>query len=202
MGRRSEHTADELRELVLQAASEIIETQGLAGLSARAAARKIGYSAGTLYNVFANLDDLILNVEAQLLDQLDARLDEAVKGQRGEAAVIKLTRAFMAFARERPKLWDLLSQHHLPGDVPVPPWYSERIEMPQKRIATALGAAIPAASDAQIKRASRTIWASLHGIAALATAQKIHHLTAEQATDIVDHLVRNYLTGFKAECAK
>ena len=76
MGRRSIHTAEELRELILKAATELIESDGLAGLSAREVARRIGYSPGTLYNVFDNLDDLVLTIEARLLDRLAARLAE------------------------------------------------------------------------------------------------------------------------------
>jgi len=51
MGRRSIHSAEELRELIIQAATDIVERDGLAGLSAREIAKRIGYSPGTLYNV-------------------------------------------------------------------------------------------------------------------------------------------------------
>ena len=40
MGRRSTHTPDQLRQLILDAAEAIIETNGLAGLSAREIARR------------------------------------------------------------------------------------------------------------------------------------------------------------------
>jgi len=67
MGRRSVHTPEELRELIIQAATEIVEQHGLEGLSAREVAKRIGYSPGTIYNVFENLDDLLLTIEARLL---------------------------------------------------------------------------------------------------------------------------------------
>ena len=74
MGRRSTHTPQQLRELILDAAQDIIEAQGIAGLSAREIARRIGYSPGTIYNMFENLDDVVLNIEARVLDALDQRL--------------------------------------------------------------------------------------------------------------------------------
>src|SRR6266852_5031793 len=74
MGRRSTHTPQQLRELILDAAQEIIQVQGLAGLSAREIARRIEYSPGTIYNMFENLDDVVLHVEARVLDALDKRL--------------------------------------------------------------------------------------------------------------------------------
>ena len=54
----------------------IIDAHGLAGLSAREIARRIGYSPGTIYNMFTNLDDVVLHVEARVLDALDKRLTE------------------------------------------------------------------------------------------------------------------------------
>ena len=68
MGRRSTHTPQQLRELILDAAQDIIQDQGLAGLSAREVARRIAYSPGTIYNMFENLDDVVLHVEARVLD--------------------------------------------------------------------------------------------------------------------------------------
>ncbi len=73
MGRRSIHSPEQLRELIVQAATEIIQQDGLEGLSAREIATRINYSPGTLYNVFENLDDLLLTIEARLLDQVRAR---------------------------------------------------------------------------------------------------------------------------------
>ena len=74
MGRRSIHTPDELRELIIEATTSIVEQDGLEGLSAREIAKRVGYSPGTLYNVFENLDDLLLIIEARLLDELAGRL--------------------------------------------------------------------------------------------------------------------------------
>ena len=76
MGRRSIHTPDELRELIIEATTSIVEQDGLEGLSAREIAKRVGYSPGTLYNVFENLDDLLLIIEARLLDELAGRLAE------------------------------------------------------------------------------------------------------------------------------
>ena len=99
MGRRSSHTPQQIRALILDAAQEIIEAQGLAGLSAREIARRIGYSPGTIYNLFANLDDVVLNVEARVLDALDRRLCD-VQGE-GDSAddgdrLARLARAYLA----------------------------------------------------------------------------------------------------------
>src|ERR1700741_639794 len=104
MGRRSTHTPQQLRELILDAAQEIIDAQGLTGLSAREIARRIAYSPGTIYNMFDNLDDVVLNVEARVLDALDKRLGAVLQeGTQGNSAA-RLAHAYLAFTHEKPRL--------------------------------------------------------------------------------------------------
>ena len=107
MGRRSTHTPQQLREIILESAQDIIETDGLAGLSAREIARRIGYSPGTIYNMYENLDDVVLHVEARVLDALEGRLADIVKAAKGPEALPELARAYLAFTHEKPKLWNL-----------------------------------------------------------------------------------------------
>ena len=117
MGRRSSHTPEQLKELILEAAYAIIETHGLAGLSAREIARRIGYSPGTIYNMFSNLDDVVLRIEARVLDALDQRLATVlVEPGSDREKVQRLAQAYLAFTHEKPRLWNLLFEHHLPAD--------------------------------------------------------------------------------------
>ena len=112
MGRRSEHTPDALRELIIEACEAIITRDGLAGLSAREIAKNVGYSPGTIYNVFDSLDDLILQVEARVLDGLDNRLAGLRHEGSADESVMTLARTYLAFTLERPRLWNLLMEHH------------------------------------------------------------------------------------------
>ena len=59
MGRRSDHTRAELEELILSAGHTLVAEAGLGGFSAREVARRIGYSIGTIHNVFRSSDRLI-----------------------------------------------------------------------------------------------------------------------------------------------
>ncbi len=77
MGRRSDHSRDNLRAMILEAARAILAADGLRGLTARRIAKAIGYSPGTLYNFFTNIDELILHVNAQTLDVVYDRLSAA-----------------------------------------------------------------------------------------------------------------------------
>ena len=69
MGRRSDHTRGELKGMVLKAAGGIIAQEGLRALTTRRLGKHIGYAAGTLYQLYRNLDDIILHVNTQTLKQ-------------------------------------------------------------------------------------------------------------------------------------
>lgn len=198
MGRRSNHTGSELRELILDAAEGLIETGGLAGLSAREIAKRIGYSPGTIYNVFENLDDVILNVEARLLDALGKKLAELKPASDPAQNVHQLARAYLQFTHENPKLWNLLFEHHLPAGSEVPAWYREKLEGLMSRVEDTLAPLVGRSDRAALERAARVLWAGVHGITSLSTADKLSNVTTETAGPLVDELVTTFLAGLMA----
>jgi AcrR family transcriptional regulator len=198
MGRRSSHTPQQIRALILDAAQEIIEAQGLAGLSAREIARRIGYSPGTIYNLFANLDDVVLNVEARVLDGLDKRLSEVQEGCDGQASgdcLRRIARAYLSFTQEKPRLWNLLFEHHMPKGAELPAWYQQKLEGLTAQIERAIAPHFPPGSEDERQRAARVLWAGVHGITSLSTADKLSVVTTETAGRLIDDLVDTYLAG-------
>jgi AcrR family transcriptional regulator len=202
MGRRSTHTPEQLRQLILDAAQSIIETNGLSGLSAREIARRIGYSPGTIYNMFENLDDVVLHVEARVLDALDQRIATAMEEGAPKDKVVRLAETYLAFTSERPKLWNLLFEHYMPGGSDTPPWYQQKLEMLMSRVETAMAPLFPPEADAERQRAARVLWAGVHGITSLSTANKLSNVTTEAAALLVRDLIHNYLAGLAANVAK
>jgi AcrR family transcriptional regulator len=197
MGRRSEHTPEGLRALIIEACETIITSSGLAGLSAREIARSVGYSPGTIYNMFENLDDLILQVEARLLDDLDARLANLPGDGSPEARVLRLARSYLDFTIERPRLWNVLFEHHLPAGTPVPGWYQEKLDALMHRVELHVRPLVPDADRATAARAARVLWAGVHGISSLATSDKLSIVASDTAHTMVDDLVRHYIGGLQ-----
>jgi AcrR family transcriptional regulator len=196
MGRRSSHTPQQLRELILEAAYAIIEMHGLAGLSAREIARRIGYSPGTIYNMFDNLDDVVLRIEARVLDALDERLAGVLaQSHPDREKVQKLAQAYLGFTHEKPRLWNLLFEHPLPAGSELPDWYQEKLEGLLARVEQALAPLLPHAPEGERKRVARVLWAGVHGITSLSTADKLSIVTTEAAGRLVDDLVSTYLAG-------
>ena len=75
MARRSDHSREEIKEMALNAAMEVLEQEGPKGLSARKVASAIGYTVGTLYLVFKNQQEMVLQLNARTLDDMDEWLE-------------------------------------------------------------------------------------------------------------------------------
>lgn len=199
MARRSTHTGSELRELILDAAESLIQSHGLAGLSAREIAKRIGYSPGTIYNVFDNLDDVILHVEARLLDGLSRRLASVAGTEDPATHVHQLAQSYLAFTHENPKLWNLLFEHHLPASVQAPDWYKEKLDALMQALEAALTPLLPRADKSAAERAARALWAGVHGITSLSTADKLSNITSDVAGSLVQDLVHTFIAGLKVQ---
>lgn len=197
MGRRSEHTPEGLRLLIIEASEGIVATHGLAGLSAREIARAVGYSPGTIYNMFENLDDLILQIEARMLDDLAARLTELPTNKPAVDCVLELAHTYLKFTTERPRLWNLLFEHHLPQNALVPGWYQDKLDALMYLVEQCLQPLVGSTDPTAAAKAARVLWAGVHGITSLATAEKLGSVTSDTAGALLDDLVRNYLFGLE-----
>lgn len=197
MGRRSSHTPEELRELILDASTELISECGLGGLSAREIARRINYSPGTLYNVFENLDDLVLTIEGRLIDGLAAELDKVPAQGDPMQQARAMGRAYLSYTSKQPKLWNLLFEHHLPAGREVPVWYQQKLDSVMQRVEAVVAPMMPKSNPEDITRSAHVLWAGVHGITSLATADKLAVVTSNGAGPLVDLLISAYLEGIK-----
>ena len=77
MARRADHTKAELAKLVVDTAEELIGEEGIDAFSARTLSRAIGYTAGTLYHHFKDLDDIVTQVNSRTLAGLAQAFDAA-----------------------------------------------------------------------------------------------------------------------------
>lgn len=195
MGRRSIHTPEELRDLIIKSATAIIERDGLSGLSAREIAKRINYSPGTLYNVFENLDDLLLTIEGRLLDQLSDRIADVKPTGTPSEQACQVAEAYLEFVQERPELWRLLLHHRLPASKEWPAWYNEKLQALYDPIADAVSPAFTNESEEERRRAVAALTASLHGMMCLATTAKFAPAAGTVTKELINDLVSTYLLG-------
>src|SRR5262245_18975378 len=144
MGRRSDHSRDELTRMALGAARKIVSKHGLRALSTRGIAARIDYSPGTLYQLFEDLDDLILHLGAETLDGLIEECRDVDYEGGPEAALEELARRYIAYVNRNRGLWNAIFEHRLPEGRVAAEWFRERIRKllghAEKAIAPLFGA--------------------------------------------------------------
>jgi AcrR family transcriptional regulator len=195
MGRRGEHSKSEIETMALEAAEAIIEDQGYSGLSARKVASAIGYTVGSLYFVFRNLDELVLRINGRTLDQLHAVLIDSLTDCRfPQQCVLTLGKTYLDFAAQHPHRWRMVFEHQ-PRDGSLSLEINrEKMERFYDLVEKQLKA-LAARPDEEIALAARAIWNGVHGVATMAI-KRIPRSGAEQsAHQLSGHLISHYLNG-------
>jgi AcrR family transcriptional regulator len=174
MARRSDHSREELREMALTAAEKIVVEQGYEGLSARKVAAQIGYTVGTLYLVFENIDDLILQINARTLDRLHARMTQPhANSIDPRDYLVQLGQAYIRFADEDPHRWAMVFEHRLAEDRSLPAWYQEKVARMFAMVEQGLQPLAGRHSQDDVLQASRALWGGVHGICILALSDNL-----------------------------
>lgn len=130
MARRADHSREELVELVVEAARNMIAAQGVDKLSARALSGAIGYTPGTLYNHSRDLDDIVTIVNGGTLKALGAAFAGAKRSDYPRQMLHNYADAFLGFLRDNANLWNALFEFRRAEGVAVPQWYVDTIFRP------------------------------------------------------------------------
>ena len=193
MARRSDHSREQLYRLALDAAERIIAQDGLRGLSARGVAREIGYTVGTIYNVFQNFDDLIDHLNGRTMDRLHAACSPPSQGGTPAERLRGLAQRYIEFAAAQPKLYVTLFEHQHPQGSRPPDWYYEKVAGLLAIVEAAIAPTLPGAAPAEVEAQARVLWAGVHGIISLEGAGKV--AGSSQAGDLVGLMIDNFLTA-------
>lgn len=203
MARRKDHSREELENLILDAAWTIIGQEGVIGLTARRIATDIGYTPGTIYNVFRAMDDVVMGVNGRTLDKLytilnDPSCENPPKDPTEQAVMCMKTmaRRYVAFAQEYRPYWLLLFHQDVVLESSKSDWYEDKIHRlfgPLEQILTPFFSA----NDTELLQDSaRTLWASVHGICYLQETGKINFAYQKpDTTKLIDHLIDTYMAG-------
>lgn len=198
MGRRGDHTFDQLNNMILDAAKDLLIEEGFQRISTRKIANRIGYSVGTLYNVFQNLDDIYMHLNGRTLDELIKILDDAI-ADKAVSQIKSMSYAYIKFSMDHFNAWSLLFEYRFPENVVVPKWYNEKIEHLYSIVGKALAHALQINDPQKLKGYITVIWAGIHGICVLSTKGKLSRAGVQESQSqlLIDNFIDNYLNGVK-----
>ena len=199
MGRRNEHSREELKDLALQAAGEIVAKSGTAALSMREVARRIGYTVGALYIVFQNLDDLIVQLNEQTVIELRESL-ERIHGRANQPAqnLRLLVAAYLGFALLHTARWRLVFEHRLPEGQKAPPTYRGHTAAIFELVGRHLRDAGVVPEGSSTEELATALWSGAHGICMLAVTGKLQVATQASIQKLLDVLLDSFLGSSNA----
>ena len=162
MGRRSDHSRGELREMIVHEGHRQMSEVGFAKFSAREVAKAIGYSIGTLYNVFGSYDQLILAINGRTLDLWLADLEAHLEG-RTQDRLRAAIEAYFDFAQRHHHAWAALYDFRLPESEVMPPEYQRKVTAITDVVVREIAAALPEAQVDKAPALARSLLATVHG---------------------------------------
>ncbi|MEM6766946.1 MAG: TetR/AcrR family transcriptional regulator [Bacteroidota bacterium] len=167
---RKNREKQDLREKIIQAASELFLQHGLMGTSVRMIAQKIEYSPATIYNYFESKEELYALVIKRGFQLLHGYTKPTINIQNPVHRIHAMAESFMQFARDYPNYYRLLPMlKGLPRDGPKS--RKEIYLLLENSVKICLGN--NQFSHYHLGTTSVFIWVMLHGLATLAITGEV-----------------------------
>jgi AcrR family transcriptional regulator len=192
---------EKLRESLILAAERSIKAAGLAGLKTRELARDIGCANGAVYNLVADMDELILKVGSRTLARLDTVLTAAESNGPPSATetLVRIAVAYCDFAAENTGLWRALFEHRMTPGKPVPDWAVDEQMALFGHIYRPLAALFPQRTAVELAVTARSLFSAVHGMVTLGLEQKLIAVPVEALRAEIAIIVRAMVRGLESE---
>lgn len=195
MARRSEHTQEQIKEMVLSAAENIVVQEGFSALTVRKVALDIGYTVGSIYMVFDNMDDLIMHVKGRTLDELADELQEPSNFAGVEQHIQALADIYLQFAQQHFNRWRMIFE--MINDVSPPEWYLQKVREMFAIVEGLFQQLRPEMDEQRTRQVARALWSGVHGVCVLSLNGSLGRVGAEDAPATVKLLVDSFIRGWQ-----
>ncbi len=192
---------EKLRSDLILAAERMIASRGLAGLKTRDLAREIGCANGAVYNLVADVDELILRVGSRTLFRLDEALSaaESAGEPSPQQTLVRIAIAYCDFAAENLQLWRALFEHRMATGKTVPDWSADDQMRLFRHIYQPLAALFPQRRPDELGITARSLFSAVHGMVALGLEQKLVAVPLPALRKEIAGLVRAMIDGLMAQ---
>ena len=196
MATKTEVRRQELRDKLIVIAERTIAENGLSALRARDLAKEAGCAVGAIYNVFGDLTDLTLAVNARTFHRLGADVAEALADAPEDAVeqLIVMAQAYHYFAAQNHQSWRaLFDVERAPGEA-APDWYLQEMGRLFTYISDPLAVVFPNRPADELALLTRALFSSVHGIVLLG----LDEASAGVSTENIDRMIALVLRQFAA----
>lgn len=194
MARRSDHTREELTQLAIQIGHEMMALKGYREFSIRQVAKNMGYTVGTLYNLFGSYNQFVLRINAVTLDKMFEAVSKDKEEQKN-MSIKRLAKGYIEFAHKNFHAWTALFEFNLSQGEALPDYYQAKIHKLFTLVEESLSE--HTMDEAHAKSMAKVVWASIHGICQLGLTGKLETVGAESIGQMTDMLINQVLVGLK-----
>ena len=181
-----------LREALIDAAEAQIALGGLSTLKARPLAEAAGCSLGAIYNIFEDLDALVMAVNGRTFRRLGSFVVAAVDDADAtdpNAKLVALAHGYLHFAVDHTHLWRALFDLEMSVDGAVPQWYLQELGAVFALIAAPLAELFPEMGRTELDLMVRGLFSSVHGIVLLGLEKRISAVPKDQIEKMLEQIL-------------
>lgn len=176
MARETRERKALLRKQLTDLAEARIAEAGLKALRARDLAEAAGCSVGQIYNVFDDLNALVLEVNGRTFARLGESVGRAVANAEGAGPserLVVMSHAYLHFADAHNNLWRALFDVEMTVESAVPAWYMDAMGRLFSLIMEPLSELFPGKTEQELDLLTRALFSSVHGIVLLGLQRRI-----------------------------
>lgn len=169
--RRDRYHHGGLREALLDAAAELLRTQGPAGFSLREAARRVGVDPAACYRHFRDREDVLVALAQQGFATLAERMATVRARRRGASArarLLAMGHEYVAFACDDPARFRVMfgdsGTHARDPRLRLPSIERSAFEQLEDEV---VAFAAEAGCRARLPETAYLLWSAMHGVARL-----------------------------------
>jgi AcrR family transcriptional regulator len=196
MARRADHSKEELARLVVDTAEELIAEEGIDKFSARSLSNAIGYTVGTLYHHFKDLDDIVTQVNTRTLVGLAQAFAGATPSDDPRQMLHNYADAFLGYIQLKRNLWNTLFEFRRKQGIDVPPWYVEAIASLIRIIAQCFIEIRPDLDEKVARQSGQLVFASIHSVVSLDSSGRLGLVMDRDIAKVVHELVDMHILAF------
>lgn len=188
---------DDIQENLIEIGRKIVQEKGPEFLTARKLSDASGYSVGTIYNQFGNMDNFVLVQNYLTLDALYHRFLE-IEAKNSYEKLNAYVHVFSNFVLQNKFLWHMLFQFHLNStERNFSVTYLRRISVMLMLLETNLKELFPELNIQKRHAFTEALWVSLFSLSSLLTTSAIESYIKMEPTKICELMLNTYLAGMK-----
>lgn len=185
---------ENIRPSLLSAGRRLVEEKGAEYLTARKLSEASGYSVGTIYNQFVNMDEFICALNLETLRELQERMERFQPEKNAYKNLNTWLDAFVAFVLSNANRWFLLYNFHLKAEK-LPHEYKEAILRLLRLWEPSFNAVYSRLNPRKRRLARQVLWLSLFAVSSFLTTKAIDDLGLVSRKNLCKLLLNTYLAG-------